>query len=137
MWYGHTFVKDPTALEQFEERFRFTMPEQFKDFLFENNAARASDISVTTSVAVRPVTALLDFNTEDHSSTPTSAWAVNKRLRSILGPKRVAFACSNSHYLCMERQYRQRCLVVWNYMTQRFEPVQISVDEFLERFGAA
>lgn len=135
MWHNRAFMEDTTSLEQFEGKFRFTFPYAFKEFLFENNGAKATNVRIQTPTGRRTVTALLDFNAGSSHEDRDSAWEVNRRLRGVLTPRRAAFAKVDRHFLCMERTQRQRSLVVWNYLTQKFEPVELSVDEFLALYA--
>lgn len=135
MWFNSVFLEDPMALESFEEKFYFKIPEDFKDFLFLNNAATANGVEIQTSACTRTITSLLDFTPEKDYSGKNSAWLTNRRLRGAIGPKAIAFASAGNHYLCMQRNYRERYLAVWNYITQKFEQIQMSPEEFLKEFG--
>lgn len=127
-------MRKTDSLEEFEKKFRFTMPENFKEFLFYNNGASVTGVALPTPAGERFITQLLNFDADDKSVIVSSAWAVNQRLRSILDARHIIVGMCNSHFLCMERDQRQRKLVIWNYLTQKFEPVNLSIEEFLKLF---
>lgn len=131
MWYAMTPMETTADIQQFEEAFRFSFPSRFREFLALHNGAKATDILFLTPMGERPLTEMLDFRAGNTRCTADSAWEVNRRLRSTLGVRRVAFAKSNRHLICMERVQRNRTIVVWNYITQTFEPITVPLEDFI------
>ena len=132
MWFDQVQLQDPKEIEQFEEAFRFLFPPAFRSYLMELNGARGSQILIPTDLAQRPVTAILDFRKGCQVGSE-SAWNMNRIMRQIRSEKRVVFGRSGRHLLCMERNRRDRNIVLWNHITQKFEPVTVSVEEFIEQ----
>lgn len=135
MWYAAAPILDAREIESFESVFRFAFPPGFREFLSQKNGAKASDVVLITAAGPRHVTRILDFRQARASRSADSAWAVNRRLRSTLSARRVVFARSNHHLVCLERVQKTRRIVIWNYITQSFEPVLVPWEAFLEEYA--
>ena len=133
MWFEPIQMVDTTAIEKFEESFDFRIPVEFREFLYEHNGAQASEIPFPTEKGIRNLTQILDFRVkqENRSDSASCAWDTNLRMRPILTRRRICFGKAGRHLICMERQRRDRKIVVWNHITQKFEPSELSVDEFI------
>lgn len=130
MWFDSVQLQDTKEIEQFEDAFRFLFPPEFRAYLTDLNGARGSQIEIPTTSGYRSVTGILDFR-KAYQLEHNSAWNMNRIMRQIRSEKRVVFGRAGRHLLCMERNRRNRSIVLWNHATQKFEPVTVSVEEFI------
>lgn len=133
MWHYISTVPLPSEelLEAFERKFYFRIPEGLKKFLCACNGGQpvppAPGAAYNTSIGERSIRHLLSFNPDD----AMNAWDVNRKMRETLGPRRIAFAVDNKgDLLCLQRDHKQRSLVMWSFQTFRFENVEICLGEF-------
>ena len=122
----------PLASEQlsdFEREFDFKINPDFREFLLDHNNGAPAGVYIPTRTKKRRIHKFLDF--ADHSSSE-GAWAVNLRLREEVGEKRIIFGVDAlGNFLCLERNYRKQKVVLWNHLTDEFEPCLLEIPAFL------
>ena len=121
------------GLRSFEEAFRFKIDSDFKQYLAERNGGMPMDGRFPTAVKERKLAQLLDF-TDMRSNN--GAWAVNKRMRKRIGVKRIVIGIDPANnYICLERNYREQFVVVYNLWSCDFERSLLDLSAFMRAIG--
>jgi hypothetical protein len=117
-----------SILQAFEEKFDFHFTTKMRQFLLLNNGGVSSGAFYTVAMQ-RTFSSLLDF--EDKTS-PSGAWAINRRLRKQIGEKRIIIGMdSQKNYICVERNRREQKIVVWSHVTNMFDSCLHDIPSFL------
>lgn len=116
-------------LKDFETAFQFNITPVFREFLLEHNGGMPTSGIFPTVVKERKIAKLLDFS--DRYST-AGAWAINRRLRSQIGDKRIIIGKDSlGNFICLERYYKRQSIVLWNHLTGEFEESAVDIPAFL------
>lgn len=122
-----------TQLRSFETHFRFTFHSDLGAYLLTHNNGSVAPGIFPTAVRERKLDRLLDLSDSENEK---GAWAVNKRLRKLIGPQRIIIGIdAQGNYVCVERDYRQQKIVVWNHVTDAFEDCLWDIPAFLRYIG--
>lgn len=107
------------TVSDFENTYHFRIDPVLRQFIIDHNNGIPSPGTFLTTVRERKLERLLDF---DDTATEQGAWAINKRLREKIGEKRIIIGIdANSNFVCVERNYKQQYIVVWNHITGKYE----------------
>lgn len=127
MWRNIHLLTD-LEMRHFEEHFAFTVTPPLRQFLIDHNGGYPSSGSFPTVVRERKLEYLLNF--ADPSSR--GAMEINRRLRKHLGPKMIVIGCDDlGNYVCVQRDYKQQNIVLWNHVTNMYEPCLWDIPTFL------
>lgn len=108
-----------TAFNSFEQQFHFKIQEPFREFLMDHNNGIPSDGEILTVKGTTRIARFLDFSGLIQTN---SAWEINKRLRPLIGPKRIVVGKDRSdNYICLERSHKEQYLVIWSHITGEFD----------------
>ena len=132
MW-RNTYPLTSVQLKNFETAFAFNITLVFRDFLMEHNGGVPTPGTFPTSGSNRRIQRFLNFY---ENISPSGAWAINRRLREKIGPKRIIFGVDSlGNFLCLERSYKRQFVVLWNHLTGEFEPCLWDIPAFLRGIG--
>lgn len=132
MWRNITELQED-MLQEFEKHFSFLLHGTLHAFLLTHNYGCPSPGRFPTDIKDRKISSLLDFSSK---TGDRSAWAVNERLRKQIGPQRIIIGIDSlGNYICVERKYQEQRIVLWNHITNCFEPCQWEISEFLRNVG--
>lgn len=113
---------DSDALKLFEDHFDFHIAPPLRDFLLNHNGGKTRHCSLPTHVRERRIESLLDFSKEE------SAWAINRRMRRLLGEKFIVIGTDRTgNLLCVRRNMRKQEFVVWNHITNNLEDCVLDI----------
>lgn len=108
-----------TTITDFEQQFQFRIRSPFREFLIDHNNGIPSDGIIVTEKRERKLAQFLDFS---DAVSNNSAWAINRRLRDQIGPRRIVVGRDRSgNFVCLERDYQEQYIVVWSHITGEFE----------------
>ena len=122
-----------TQMNLFESHFSFRIDPPLRDFLLEHNGGSPTSCIFPTNIRNREIAYLLDIR---ESRSDKSAWTVNQRVRRLIGPKRLVIGVDSlGNFICVEREYKQQEIVLWNHVTNAFEKCQWSIPILLQSIG--
>ena len=132
MWYGAS-VLSFAQLNLFEKHFQFTFDPALHTFLLEHNGGSVSPGVFPTAVRERRLVKLLDFSSQEDKK---GAWQINAKHRNLITEKRIIIGTDDKgNYVCVEQDYRHQMIVVWNHLTDSFEPCLWEIPAFLKYIG--
>ena len=122
-----------SQLSSFEKAFRFTFHHDLQAFLKAHNAGSTTSGIFPTAVRERELVQLFDFSDQQDKK---GAWGINKAHRKALTEKRIIIGTDNlGNYVCVEREHKQQKIVVWNHVTDQFEPCLWDISMFSRYIG--
>lgn len=120
-------------LRDFEDEFRFNINPVFRNFLLEHNNGTPIPGAFPTITMERKITRFFDF--ADRYSKG-EAWWVNKRLKNVIGPKRIIIGFDPMlNWICLERDHKRQYIVFWNHLNGEFEECLWDVPTFIRSIG--
>lgn len=132
MW-RNTNPISSAQMRSFEQFFSFRINEPLREFLLTHNAGSPIPGEFNTNIRSRRLERLLDISDE---TSPIGAWAINRRLRKLIGPKRVILGIDDKgNYLCVSRERKQQHFEIWNHVSDQFEESAWEIPQFLSYVG--
>jgi hypothetical protein len=120
-------------LRDFEEEFHFNINPVFRSFLLEHNNGSPIPGVFPTKSMERRFTMFLEFSDRNSKG---GAWSINKRLRSLIGPKRIVIGCDPMmNWICLERDHKRQYIVYWNHLNGEFEECLWEIPTFIRSIG--
>ena len=120
-------------LTAFEDHFDFRITPVFRTWLLEHNAGFPKNIELPTTKRMREFRRVLDFS---NRTGKLEAWKCTERCRDSLGSTRIPFGFdAGGNFVCLERHYRHQQIVVWNHITDEFEPCLLDIPTFIKYMG--
>ena len=117
------------AIARFEEAFSFHFHDSaLKDFLACHSGEAVRSGHIKASGEDMELSSILSFTAQEGAN---SAWAVNKWVRRDIGKKRIAIASGTyGDYLCVEREWQNQHLVIYNCQNGQIRSASISIADF-------
>lgn len=104
------------TLKRFETAFHFNINIPLREFLMCHNDSKIRHCDLTTNVKERRIATILNF------AEGGNAWAINRRMRKLLGNKYIVIGTDRTdNFLCVRRNKMEQSLVIWNHITNTIE----------------
>lgn len=128
-WKYTKVLKFKDIIKEFEETYKFSFPESFKEIAEKYNGARPEkDIYDTDKTKERTIKSLLSFNKEDKETI----WKINEYCTEELRNKYVAFAIDHfGNLICFSKN--DKSIIFMNMETLEIETISSNFLDFLDK----
>lgn len=131
MWRNITPITD-AQMSAFEKNFDFRIAQPLREFLIDHNGGAPTPGTFPTTVRERKLEYFLDFSDLSYKG----AWGINQRVRKHIGPKMLVIGIDFlGNYVCIQREYKQQEIVLWNHVTNNYEKCLHSIPAFIRTIG--